>query len=191
MSQLLTNKEKDLFDKIKNEALIYDEEGSIKLSSGETTNCYFDIKLLTGDSEGINLVAKVFLERIKKIGNIRSVGGKEAGSIPIATAISMLSYSENPNSAIHSFFIRKEPKKHGMRRRLEGKADSPVIVVDDVVTTGTSALDALNYLREEKIDVNCILTVVFRGTEEEALNFKKQHGIELQYLFLQEDFTKN
>lgn len=191
MSQLLTDLEQELFHKIKNEALIFHEEEPIELSSGETSNYYFDIKLLTGDSEGINLLAKVLYERIKKIGKVKSVGGKESGSIPLATAISMLSYREDPNSAIQSFFIRKEAKKHGMRRRLEGKAEPPVLVVDDIVTTGHSALDALDYLGELNIEVNCVLAVVFRGTKEEALNFKKKHGVELQYIFIEEDFTQN
>ena len=189
MSQLLTSKEQELFDKIKKEAFIFDDEEPIKLSSGQTSSYYFDIKLLTGDSKGINLVAKVLYDKIKTIGKISSVGGKESGSIPLATAVSLISEREDPNSPIQSFFIRKEPKKHGMRRRLEGKIVSPVLVIDDVVTSGKSALDALDYLGElEDIDVNCVLTVIFRGKKEEALNFKKKHGVELKYVFLEEDF---
>ena len=191
MSQLLTGQEQALFNKIKKLAFIEAEE-PITLSSGKTSKFYFDLKRLTGDAEGINLAAKVLYEKIKKIGKMASVGGMEVGSIPLATTVSFLSFREDPDSSIQSFFIRKKAKEHGMKRRLEGVVKSPVIVLDDVITSGHSALEALDYLGElNNIEINCVITIIYRGTKEEAQNFKKKHGVELQYIFLEEDFTKN
>ena len=109
MSQLLTNLEQQLFNKIKKNARIY-SDNPIALSSGKKSNYYFDMKLVTGDPEGITLVAKVLYDKIKKLGKIKSVGGLESGSISIATAISQFSHRENPDNAICSFYVRKKPK---------------------------------------------------------------------------------
>lgn len=178
-----------LYDFIKKIGAFKKYEEPVKLSSGKLSNYYFNIKLVTGDAEGINLLAKVLYERIQKLGKIEAIGGLEAGSIPLATAVSQLSYLENPDKPIQSFYVRKKPKEHGLRKRIEGIVGSHVVVVDDVVTTGSSALEAVEYLQDqEEIEVNYLLTVVYRGTKEEALNFKKKHGVELEYIFLESDF---
>ena len=182
----------ELHDFIKKIRAYEEYEEPVKLSSGKLSHYYFNIKLVTGDAKGINLLAKALYERIKRMGKIEAVGGLESGSIPIATAISQISFLENAATSIQSFYVRKKPKEHGLRRRIEGQVGSPVVVVDDVVTTGASAIEALEYLQDqEDIQVNYLLTVVYRGTKEEALDFKKKHGIELVYMFLEEDFTKN
>src|SRR2546428_1014204 len=98
---------------VKTRAFEYFEK-PIRLSSGIESHVYFDIKRLTGLPAGIHLVAKIFYGEIMGIGDVKSVGGLESGSIAISAAISQLSHIENPSTALQSFYVRKEPKKHGL-----------------------------------------------------------------------------
>jgi len=190
MSELLTNLEQRLFNEIKAKAYIYKDE-PITLSSGKKSNYYFDIKLVAGDPQGITLIAKVLYDKIKTLGEIKAVGGLEAGSISLATAISHLSFREDPNNSLYSFFVRKKPKEHGMRRRIEGILASPVVIVDDVVTTGSSALEAVDYLQDqEDFKIDYLLTLIYRGTEELKKEIKAKYGVELLYIFHEDDFTQ-
>ena len=68
----------------------------VELAYGEPSHYYFDFRRLTGDPEGIYTTANVLYDEINKIGNINSAGGRELGAIPIATAISHLSFTKNP-----------------------------------------------------------------------------------------------
>ena len=88
-----------LYDFIKKIGAFKKYNEPVKLSSGKLSHYYFNIKLVTGDARGINLLAKALYERIKKLEKIESVGGLEAGSIPLATAVSQLSFLENPNNS--------------------------------------------------------------------------------------------
>ncbi|MGI0072702.1 MAG: orotate phosphoribosyltransferase [Nitrosotalea sp.] len=165
-------------------------EKPVKLSSGKLSNLYFDIKKLTGLPEGINVVAELLYDEIMQIGGIESVGGLEAGSIAIATAISQVSHIKNKDTALQSFWVRKEPKPHGLQKWIEGCVKSPTVVVDDVITTGDSALKAIEKLREEHHTVDYIFTVVYRGTEEERHKIEAKHKIKLRYIFSEADFSK-
>src|SRR5207245_10277180 len=100
---------------IKTEAYQYHDK-PVKLSSGKLSNLYFDIKKLTGLPEGIHIVAEVLYDEIMKTGEIKSVGGLEVGSIAISTAISQVSYIKNKDTALQSFYVIKEPKKHGLKK---------------------------------------------------------------------------
>ena len=190
MSQLLTNLEQQVFDIIKKKAYIYKDK-QITLSSGKKSNYYFDMKLVAGDPEGITLIAKVLYDKIKTCGDIKAVGGLEAGSISLATAISHLSFREDPNNSLYSFFVRKKPKEHGMRRRIEGVVESPIVVVDDVVTTGSSALEAIEYLQDqEDFQIDYLLTLVYRGTKELEKEIEEKYGVKLLYIFQEDDFIQ-
>lgn len=162
----------------------------VRLASGKLSNLYFDIKKLTGLPEGINVVAEVLYDQIMNIGGIKSVGGLESGSIAISAAISQISYLKDRDTALESFYVRKEPKGHGLKKQIEGCVKSPTIVVDDVITTGESALKAIEKLRNENHKVDYILTVVYRGTEEERKEIEAKHKIKLRHIFTEADFTK-
>jgi len=160
----------------------------ITLSSGQETDHYFDIKQASGDVEGKKLLAEVLYNEIKAIGNFTSVGGPESGSIPLSSAISLFSYDKAP---LQSFYIRKKPKPHGKGQWVEGRITEPAIIVDDVITTGNSALEAIRHLEEgTKIKIDHLLTVVYRGTAEQAQQFEEQHKIKLHYVFLENEFLK-
>lgn len=174
---------------IKTDAYQYYEK-PVKLSSGKLSNLYFDIKKLTGLPEGIHVVAEVLYDEIMKIGEVKSVGGLEAGSIAISTAISQVSHIKNKDTALQSFWVRKEPKKHGLQKWIEGCAKSPTVVVDDVITTGDSALKAVEQLRNANHTVDYIFTVVYRGTEEEKQKIEVKHKIKLRHIFTEADFLE-
>lgn len=161
------------------------------LASGRKSNFYFDLKRLNGNPKGINTVAKTLYELIKRFDGIKSVGGLESGSISIATAISQISYIENPNNPqkwLQSFYVRKEPKKYGTKRQIEGCIESPVVIVEDVITSGMSAISAINSVRDAGFLCKCLLSVVFRGAEKDKENILNQIS-DFQFIFHERDFT--
>ena len=177
---------------VKTEAFQYSPDKPFQLVSGATSPYYFDLKLLNGHPEGINAVAKVFYHHIKQIPDVRAVGGLAVGSISIATAISQLSYFENQkdssNPLIESFFVRKEVKKHGTEKLIEGRITTPVVIIDDVITSGMSAINAVNAVKEAGYECKCLMSIVFRGTDEQCENIKKD--IPLQYIFHKDQFIE-
>lgn len=177
-----------LFNLIWDEAFQHKDD-LIRLASGKETHYYFDLKKVTGHPRGINDVASILYDQILTLGNIRSVGGLESGSISISTAISLLSYNRNPNSPLTSFYVRKEAKKHGLKKLVEGIITSPTVVVDDVVTSGKSAIDAVEALKSEGIDVNYLICIVYRDTPEMKKEFEKKYGIKLLNIFYEKEFT--
>ena len=167
------------------DAFKYSPDKPFQLAAGRTSEYYFDLRLLNGHPEGINVVARVLYDRIRKLG-ARSVGGLEAGSIPIAAAISQLSWLENQRDpstspSVDSFYVRKKPKQHGTQKMIEGRISSPAVVVDDVITSGKSAITAVDAVRAAGYDCTCLLSIVFRGTVEDLKRIEV-HGA-FEYIF--------
>ena len=167
------------------------EEKPFQLASGIESSIYFDLKKLNGHPEGIKTVAKVFYHIIKEMKGVTSVGGLAAGSISIATAISHLSsyeHEQNPeNPVISSFFVRDEAKEHGSKNQIEGIIESPVVVVDDVITSGDSAVKAVKAVKamnDKKYECKCLISIVFRWNDEQEENIKKVSNF--KYLFTEE-----
>ncbi len=183
---------KVLFDLlVKTKAFQYSPDKPFQLASGATSEYYFDLKLLNGHPEGINAVAKVFYHYIKQMPDVKSVGGLESGSISIATAISQLSYFENEkdssNPLITSFFVRKAPKLHGTQKLIEGIITSPVVIIDDVITSGMSAISAVNAAKD-KFECKCLMSIIFRGTEQHRKEIEKD--VKLKYIFHKDQFIE-
>ncbi|PJC49754.1 MAG: orotate phosphoribosyltransferase [Nitrosopumilales archaeon CG_4_9_14_0_2_um_filter_34_16] len=178
-------------------AFRYSPDKPFQLASGRVSPYYFDLKKLNGHPEGLDTVARIFYHIIKGMKNVTSVGGLESGSISIASAISHLSFTENQkdptNPLINSFYVRKEAKKYGSGKQIEGNIKSPVVVVDDVITSGDSAIQAVNVVKDQKYNCECLISIVFRGTEENHRNITNVSKFE--YLFtekeLVEKFTKD
>jgi orotate phosphoribosyltransferase len=173
---------------ISTEAFKYYKE-KIKLAYGEPSHFYFDFRRLTGHPEGINAVGTVLYNEIIKFGNVGSVGGLESGAIPVATAISHVSFLKNKNNLIHSFYVRKKPKENGLSKWVEGCIVKPVVIVDDVITTGTSALKAYEKVTEAGHKVEHIIAIVFRGTAEDKQKIESR-GVKFHYIFEGSEFTK-
>ncbi len=177
---------------VKTRAFQYSPDRPFKLASGAQSRFYFDLRLLNGDPEGINAVARIFYRRIRGIPDVRAVGGLESGSISIATAVSQLSYLEHQkdskNPLITSFYVRKEPKAHGMQKMIEGVITSPVVIIDDVITSGASAITAVHQVQKQGYECVSLMSLLFRGTEEQRQDIEKE--CRLEYIFHKDEFTE-
>jgi orotate phosphoribosyltransferase len=119
---------------------------------------------------------------------VRGVGGLTLGADPIASAIALTSFLEG--EPVDSFVVRKEPKGHGTGQWIEGRKTIPdgsrVVVIEDVVTTGGSALKAIERCRAEKLDpVRCVALVDRLEGGREAI---EAQGVPLDALFTRGDF---
>jgi orotate phosphoribosyltransferase len=141
--------------------------GRFKLVSGMTSFYYFDSKLTTLDPEGGYLVARLLLEEIKKREiKASAIGGLTLGADPIVSSVAALSFAESDRFApIAAFIVRKDSKKHGTQQFIEGpsfKKGTPVIIIDDVCTTGGSTIKAIERAEEAGFDVTAVLCLVDR-----------------------------
>ena len=139
------------------------KRGHFVLASGRTSSFYIDCRPTTMSAEGLVLIGRLGLEAIRRAGwSPSSVGGLTMGADPVAYAIAAASAAAPP--AIDAFTVRKEAKTHGTGRRVEGNfsAGQRVVVVEDVITTGRSALQATEVIREEGGTVVGVLAVVDR-----------------------------
>src|SRR6195256_1615360 len=131
--------------------------GEFKLSSGGTSDYYIDCRTTTLDARGAQLSGQVFLEEIREQGwEPNAIGGLTMGADPIVVAVAVTS------GTIHGFLVRKAEKQHGTGRRIEGFAEkgTRVVIVDDVCTTGSSTIQAIEAAREfgfEIIGVMCLV----------------------------------
>jgi orotate phosphoribosyltransferase len=141
--------------------------GRFTLVSGMTSHYYFDSKLTTLDPEGGYLTARLLLEEIKaREIQATAIGGLTLGADPIVASVAALSFAERERYApISAFIVRKESKKHGTRQFIEGFTGgngTPVIIIDDVCTTGGSTMKAINRAEEAGFKVTAVLCLVDR-----------------------------
>jgi orotate phosphoribosyltransferase len=131
------------------------------LTSGRTSNYYIDAKMTTLDPKGAVLVGKLILEILKPY-EFDAIGGYTLGADPIVSVVSAM--SAETARPFPAFIVRKEPKKHGERKLIEGPFEDGwrVVVVDDVVTSGGSTLKACRAVEEEGGQVVLTLTIVDR-----------------------------
>jgi orotate phosphoribosyltransferase len=137
--------------------------GDFVLASGARSSYYIDARKTTMSAEGLRLIGRVGLAIIRDVGwHPAGVGGLTLGADPIAYAIARASTDSPP--IIDAFTVRKAAKEHGMRRRVEGNFDagSDVVVVEDVITSGASALEAIEAIRAAGGRVLGVLGVVDR-----------------------------
>jgi orotate phosphoribosyltransferase len=137
--------------------------GDFVLSSGKRSSYYVDCRRTTMHAEGLALVGELGLAEIRRAGwQATSVGGLTLGADPVAYAIAVASNANGP--VLHGFSVRKAAKAHGTGRRIEGCFDpgDRVIVVEDAITTGGSALEAVKAVRAEGGVVVGVLAVVDR-----------------------------
>jgi orotate phosphoribosyltransferase len=123
--------------------------GSFKLSSGLQSDYYIDCRTTTLHALGAELTGRVFLDLIEKEKwQPQAIGGLTLGADPIVTAVAVL--SSPARKPIHGFLVRKAEKAHGMGQRIEGfqEKGAPVVIVDDVCTTGSSTIQAIQAARE-------------------------------------------
>jgi orotate phosphoribosyltransferase len=142
----------------KSGAVLY---GEFTLSSGVKSDHYWDGKKVTLSATGSYLVGKAVSDMISGL-KVDAVGGLEIGAIPIATAVSLVSYLNG--RAIPAFIVRKNPKEHGTQQAVEGylKEGDEVVIVEDVVTTGESVLKAIQGVENRHGRVLKVIALVDR-----------------------------
>lgn len=158
------------------------------LTSGRVSNYYIDGKQVTLDPEGAFLTARLFLDKLKNT-RVDAVGGLTLGADPIVASMAAISYVEG--SSIKAFIVRKTPKKHGMQRYIEGpdlNSSSRVAIVDDVVTTGSSILKAIEVVEKQGCKVVKVMALVDRL--EGAKETLAQKNYKLISLFNRDDLFK-
>ena len=141
--------------------------GKFTLTSGLTSNYYFDAKPTTLYPEGAYLSAKLILEELKRQDILAdAIGGLTLGADPVVAAVSAISFSERGNyRPLSGFIVRKEPKKHGTEAYIEGFSGppgSPVVIIDDVCTTGGSTLTAIQRTEDAGYTVVAVIALVDR-----------------------------
>jgi orotate phosphoribosyltransferase len=135
--------------------------GDFTLSSGRRSDYYFDCRVTTCFPDAMPLIGKAFVAELRRAGTApRSVGGMTMGADPIANAIAYYSLGDGPS--LGAFTVRKERKQHGTRRWIEGCAEAPVVVVDDVVTSGGSVLRSIERIQEEGLAIVHVVVLVDR-----------------------------
>ena len=137
--------------------------GNFTLSSGARSSYYVDCRKTTMSAEGQFLVGKVAYEALReREPDVRWVGGLTLGADPVAYAIAHRSWMEG--DPIEAFTIRKQTKTYGAGQRIEGGLPSgvPVVAVEDTLTSGASALGAVEVLEDHGVTVLGVLTLVDR-----------------------------
>jgi orotate phosphoribosyltransferase len=137
--------------------------GNFTLSSGLTSDFYIDCRTTTLHAQGAVLTGRVFLELFRQQRwHPQAIGGLTLGADPIVTAVAVLSALQR--TPIHGFLVRKAEKAHGTGQRIEGfqQKDASVVIVDDVCTTGTSTVQAIEAAREFGFHVIAVACLVER-----------------------------
>jgi orotate phosphoribosyltransferase len=158
----------------------------IKLSSGKISNYYIDVRKVSLSPKGVYLISNLIFRLIKEE-KIDAIGGPTLGADPIVSGVCYLSYKNKKK--LKGFLIRKSPKKHGRQKLIEGealKAGDKVILFDDVATSGSSFIKALEVLNKEKVKVIKAICVIDR--EEGAGENLAKLGCPLISLFTKADF---
>ena len=143
------------------------------------------------DPEGAALLAELAYEALKDDG-LDYVGGLEMGAVPLAGSIAQLSWIKG--HPIAAFFVRKKPKEHGARLSVEGLASGEslqgkrVVIIEDVTTTGGSALKVVEAVREAGGEIALVFTMVDR--DEGASETFAEAGIPFRSLYKAGEFLK-
>jgi orotate phosphoribosyltransferase len=161
----------------------------IKLVSGRSSSFYFNMKPTMLDAEGAHLIAILILDALEGT-RVDLIGGLEMGAVPLATAVSVVSHAKG--KPVQAFFVRKQAKEHGAKKLVEGLAPSEslagkrVVILEDVTTTGGSAMKAIEAVKAEGAIVVRVVTVVDRL--EGAAEAFKSAGVHFSAILTAADF---
>lgn len=171
-------------------AFKYNEEPVFKLVSGRMSNYYFNCKTVTLHPEGMYLIGNVIFEMIKGL-QVKGIGGLTLGADPIADAVAYTSYLKE--APVEAFVVRKTAKSHGTMQWIEGnvKAGDRVVIVDDVITTGKSTIEAITKAKEAGLEIVKVIALVDRqeGGYEAVLESLKD--IQVDYKLVEAVVTKD
>lgn len=181
---MLSNSEQDLFS-LKNALLEKSIRfGEFTLASGDKSDVYVDARLTTCSAKWIGVIGRVFLNRLRvRHWSPKAVGGLTMGADPIALAIA--SQSADMGEPIDAFVVRKDTKKHGRQREIEGleqTAGIPVVILEDVATRGESSALAIEKAIDAGMKVIGAMALVDREAGAKEL-LAGRFGVELDSIY--------
>lgn len=163
--------------------------GQFTLSSGATSDYYIDCRTTTMHAEGQALLGEVGWSVLRELDlEPDAIGGMTMGADPIAYAVAGESWRRG--DPVNAFSVRKREKGHGTGRRIEGcfEPGSRVVLVEDVVTTGGSALDAARAVEEAEGEILAVLALVDR--QEGGREALEEAGYRVVALYTTEDLRR-
>ncbi|HET57188.1 MAG TPA: orotate phosphoribosyltransferase [Deltaproteobacteria bacterium] len=166
----------------------YRDDPPFTLASGRTSPFYFNCKPTTLDPEGMNLIGNVLFDLLED-SQVTAAGGLTLGADPLANALSVISWQRG--RSIKSFIVRKEAKEHGMKSAIEGnlQAGERVVILDDVITTGGSTIQAVERAREEGLMIDRVIAFIDR--EEGGREAIEQFVPSVQAVFTRTEIMEN
>ena len=181
-----------LIERIRDLAYLYSENEDFTLASGRKSKHFFDMKPVMMDPECAHLLGVLIHHQIQSIGNVDAVGGLELGAVPL-TGIAIAKAGRG--SSLKGFIVRKEPKGRGGRKTgnppgIEGASlhsGQRIVLLEDVTTTGGSALKAAHRLSEMGCDVASCITILDR--QEGGSEAFQEAGITLTPLTLKSEIA--
>ena len=158
--------------------------GEFTLASGAKSDFYVDARVTTMDPRGACLIGQVGWELVKetasKLGRrVNAIGGLTMGADPVALSIGIAAHMEDPFTPLQVFTVRKSAKEHGRLKRIEGNF-SPgdlVVVVDDVITTGGSTIQAIEAIEEAGGRIAFVIVLLDREEGGRANIEKRGHTV--------------
>ena len=158
MTDNLNSLKTKLLDLVNRHAVVH---GDFVLSSGQRSTYYIDGKLLSLMPEGLNTLSRVILEMVKS-DSVDAIGGLTLGADPIIGGVATLSHEMGKPLA--GLIVRKEKSGHGREKRIEGplRQGMRVVVIEDVVTTGSSSFKAIEALEEAGCKIVKVIAIVDR-----------------------------
>ena len=163
------------------------ERREVTLSSGKKSDFYLDLRTTLMRPLGQKLAGELLLAKLASGAHVDAVGGMAVGAVPLVSAVLSAAAHRDAATPLLGFFVRKEAKKHGLGRRVEGafRAGMTVALVEDTTTTGGSTLEALEIVQAEGGQVARVLCLVDRG--EGAAEAFAARGVALEPLFTRAD----
>jgi len=167
----------ELLELLKNYAY---KKGEFKLSSGKTSEHYVNCKPVTLSGRGLTLSSLLLLKEVET----SYVGGLTLGADPLVSGVALVSALDS--RMINGLIVRKEAKGHGTQAYIEGllpPEGTKITVLEDVITTGGSAIKAATRLRDAGYVVERVVAIVDRQEDKEADEFMESVDLELRSLF--------
>jgi orotate phosphoribosyltransferase len=163
------------------------ERREVRLASGQKSNFYLDLRTTLMRPLGQQLAGELLLAKLMAGPWVDAVGGMAVGAVPLVSAILSAAAYHDAKTPLLGFFVRKEAKKHGLGRQIEGafRSGMRVALVEDTTTTGGSTLEALDIVQAAGGKVARVLCLVDRG--EGAAEAFAARGVGLEALFTRAD----
>lgn len=187
---MMASKRRRLLEILRQTSFKQSDSKSFHLSSGIDSRYYVDCKQALSHPEARKLIGELIFELVRN-DSFDTVGGLELGAYPIACAVSDKIYAEKGRS-VRVFVVRKTAKEHGIRKLVAGdvhKGDI-ALIVDDVITSGQSAIQAIQGVRDEGLKVARVIALVDREESDGRKNIERE-GVGLEALFTLKDLISD